>query len=65
MSSNASDNMSKKSQTKKRMLGKQIKRARRMPLLVSMRTHRRISSNRFQRNWRSGKLKKRVNFDAE
>jgi len=57
--------MSKKTATKKRILGKQIKRARRIPLLVTMRTHRRISTNKFQRNWRTAKLRKRVKFDAE
>jgi len=57
--------MSKKNATKKKMLGKQIKRARRIPMLAIMRTHRRISSNRFQRNWRTAKLRKRVRFDAK
>lgn len=49
--------MSKKSRTKKMMLGKRLKRARRMPLLVSLRTHRRLQYNTFSRNWRTRKLR--------
>lgn len=50
-------NMSKKSRTKKMMLGKELKRSRKLPLLASLRTHRRLQSNVFGRNWRKSKLK--------
>jgi ribosomal protein L39E len=49
--------MGKKSQYKKRRLGKKLNQARRLPLLATLRTHRKIQQNRFQRNWRSQKLK--------
>ncbi|MGI0133437.1 MAG: hypothetical protein ACREBW_00560, partial [Candidatus Micrarchaeaceae archaeon] len=41
---------------RKRRLGKKLKQNRRMPLLVSLRTHRRLQSNMFSRNWRRQKL---------
>jgi ribosomal protein L39E len=49
--------MSKKSFKKKMMLGKALKRNRRMPVLAMVRTHRRLQSNKFQRDWRHRKLK--------
>ncbi len=49
--------MSKKTRSKKERLGKKLKQARRMPLLAIMRTHRRLESNMFARNWRRQKLK--------
>ena len=49
--------MSKKSFKKKMMLGKQLKRNRRIPILAMVRTHRRLQSNKFQRDWRHRKLK--------
>ncbi|MEM0074621.1 MAG: hypothetical protein QW091_01050 [Candidatus Micrarchaeaceae archaeon] len=49
--------MSKKNFRKKLMLGKQLKRNRRIPVLAIIRTHRRISNNKFQRDWRHKKLK--------
>ncbi len=49
--------MSKKSAYKKARLGKKMKQARRMPLLATLRTHRRTQQNRFGRNWRTHKLK--------
>ena len=52
--------MSKKSRAKKLMLGKRLKRARRLPLLASLRTHRRLQSNMFARDWRSRKLRLKV-----
>lgn len=52
-----SGNMGKKSAYKKRRLGKKMKQARRMPLLATLRTHRRLSQNRFERNWRRTKIK--------
>jgi ribosomal protein L39E len=48
--------MGKKTLRKKMMLGKKLKQNRRMPVLATLRTHRRLSSNKFQRNWRSRKL---------
>lgn len=48
--------MSKKTRSTKMKLGKKLKQARRMPLLASVRTHRRLQSNRFARNWRRQKL---------
>jgi ribosomal protein L39E len=51
-----SGTMSKKSAYKKKRLGKKMKQSRRMPLLATLRTHRRLSQNRFSRNWRSRKL---------
>ncbi len=48
--------MSKKTRSKKMKLGKKLKQARRMPLLASVRTHRRLQSNRFARHWRRQKL---------
>jgi ribosomal protein L39E len=52
--------MSKKSQLKKRMLGKQLKRSRRAPLLTRLRTHRRIEQNKFRRDWRRTKMRLKV-----
>ncbi|MGD0728821.1 MAG: 50S ribosomal protein L39e [Candidatus Micrarchaeaceae archaeon] len=48
--------MGKKTALKKKRLGKKLKQARRMPLLVTLRTHRRTQQNRFNRNWRSQKI---------
>ncbi len=52
--------MSKKTEKKKKMLGKRLKRAKRIPLLASLRTHRKLQTNKFQRNWRSQKLRLKV-----
>ncbi|MDE1874369.1 MAG: 50S ribosomal protein L39e [Candidatus Micrarchaeota archaeon] len=49
--------MGKKSFKKKMMLGKRLKRNRRMPVLAMVRTHRKLQSNKFQRDWRHRKLK--------
>jgi len=49
--------MGKKSLKKKLMLGKQLKRNRRMPVLAMVRTHRRLQTNKFARDWRHRKLK--------
>ena len=49
--------MTKKTRTKKMRLGKELKKSRRIPLLAIVRTHRRIQSNNFARNWRRTKLK--------
>ncbi len=48
--------MSKKSEKKKMMLGRQIKRNKRIPVLAVLRTHRRIEYNILKRNWRKKKL---------
>ncbi len=48
--------MTKKSPERKRILGNRLKRARRIPLLASLRTHRRLQQNKFQRNWREKKM---------
>ncbi len=55
--------MSKKTQTKKRRLGKQLKRARRIPLMATLRTHRKAQFNLFARDWRKSKLKKKISFE--
>ncbi len=49
--------MSKKTNYTKKRLGRHLKRARRIPLLTIYRTHRRIQSNNYARNWRRTKLK--------
>ncbi len=49
--------MSKKTNLKKRRLGKKLKQNRRIPLLATLRTHRKLQTNAFSRNWRSKKLK--------
>jgi ribosomal protein L39E len=52
--------MSKKSRPKKMMLGRKLKQSRKLPLLASLRTHRKLQSNMFGRNWRRSKLKLNV-----
>lgn len=49
--------MAKKTLRRKQRLGKMLKRARRMPLLAQLRTHRRMQFNIFSRNWRKQKLR--------
>jgi len=49
--------MGKKTLEKKLRLGKRMKQNRRTPVLVVLRTHRRIQSNKFQRDWKHRKLK--------
>ena len=49
--------MGKKSNLKKQRLGKALKKSRRIPLMAIVRTHRKIQSNNFARNWRRTKLK--------
>lgn len=48
--------MGKKSARKKQRLGSKLKQNRRIPVLAILRTHRRIQSNLFQRDWRRRKL---------
>jgi len=53
--------MGKKSPTKKLMLGKRIKQNRRsLPLLATLKTHRKKTANKFYREWRRRKLKLQV-----
>ena len=49
--------MSKKSMTKKMRLGKMLKRARRIPVLAIVRTHRRLQYNKFARDWKHRKMR--------
>ena len=49
--------MTKKTRSKKMRLGRKLKQSRRIPLLASVRTHRRLQSNRFARNWRRQKMR--------
>ena len=49
--------MSKKENYRKRRLGKKLKQNRRMPLLARLRTHSRLQSNTYSRNWRRTKLR--------
>jgi large subunit ribosomal protein L39e len=49
--------VSKKSLKKKMRLGKALKRNRRIPVLAMVRTRRKIQHNKFQRDWRSRKLR--------
>ena len=49
--------MSKKSTYKKRRLGKKLKQSRRMPLLARLRTHRRMETNTYSRDWRRNKMR--------
>ncbi len=49
--------MGKKSFAKKMRLGKRLKQNRRLPILAMMRTHKRLTQNKFARDWRHRKLK--------
>ena len=49
--------MSKKSMQTKMILGKRLKRSRRIPVLAIVRTHRRIEYNKFRREWRRNKMR--------
>ena len=49
--------MTKKTRSKKMKLGKKLKQSRRMPLLATLRTHRRMQQNKFKRDWRHQKIK--------
>ena len=50
--------MSKKTREFKQKLGRHLKRSRRLPPLASIRTHRRLQMNMFNRDWRKTKIKK-------
>lgn len=41
----------------KRRLGKKLKQARRIPVLATVRTHRRLQFNMFARDWRHRKIR--------
>ncbi len=49
-----------KSSARKRHLGKELKKNRRLPVFVIAKTNRKISSNPRRRNWRSKKLKIKI-----
>ncbi len=49
--------MSKKSLNMKRRLASKRKQNRRIPVLATVRTHRRLVNNKFQRDWRRRKLR--------
>lgn len=49
--------MSKKGLKKKMRLSKENKKIRRIPAFVMIRTNRRITHNRRNRNWRTDKLR--------
>ena len=50
--------MGKKSQRKKMMLGRRLRQKRMsLPVLATLRTHRRKTHNKFYRDWRHRKLK--------
>jgi len=49
--------MGKKSETKKRRLGKAGKQNRRMPIFVTVRTKRKVLWNNRRREWRTSKLR--------
>jgi large subunit ribosomal protein L39e len=48
-----------KSQAKKRRLGREVRKNRRLPVFVIAKTNRKISTNPRRRHWRSRKLKLR------
>lgn len=49
--------MSKKNLSKKMRLGKESRKIRRIPAFVMLRTKRRVTYNRRNRNWRTDKLR--------
>ena len=49
-----------KSSARKRHLGKELRRNRRIPIFVVAKTNRRISTNPRRRHWRSRKLKIKI-----
>jgi large subunit ribosomal protein L39e len=49
-----------KSSQRKKRLGSEIKKNRRLPVFVIAKTNRRVSTNARRRNWRSRKLKLKV-----
>ena len=49
--------MSKRSLDKKKKLAKATRKNRRIPAFVIARTKRKVSQNRFRRDWRTDKLR--------
>ncbi|MFH1471007.1 MAG: 50S ribosomal protein L39e [Candidatus Micrarchaeota archaeon] len=49
-----------KSQARKKRLGKEVKKNKRLPVFVVAKTNRRISSNPRRRHWRHRKLKLKI-----
>jgi len=49
--------MSKRSLTKKKQLAKAGRKSRRIPAFVIARTKRKVSQNRYRRDWRTDKLR--------
>ena len=49
-----------KSSARKRHLGKELKKNRRIPVFVIAKTNRRVSMNTRRRHWRSNKLKLKI-----
>ncbi len=49
--------MGRKSLSKKKRLGKAIRKNRRIPMFVVIRTKRKVSQNRNRRDWRTDKLR--------
>ena len=48
--------MSKKGPNKKKRLGRAKRKNRRIPPFVMLKTNRRVTVNRYRRNWRTDKL---------
>jgi ribosomal protein L39E len=57
--------MSKKDEIKKKRLGKFIKQNRRLPVLASIRTKRRLETNKFTRDWRHVRIRKKVDINGK
>lgn len=49
--------MSKKSESKKIRLGRAVVKNKRIPAFVIIRTKRKISQNRYRRDWRTDKMR--------
>jgi len=49
--------MSKRSLTKKKQLAKANRKIKRIPAFVIARTKRKVSNNRYRRDWRTDKLR--------
>ena len=49
--------MSKKTLVKKMRLAKKRRQNRRMPILATFKTHRKVQYNKFQRDWRRRKMR--------
>ncbi len=49
--------MGKKTESKKTRLAKKLKQNRRLPLVAILKTHRKLQSNKFARDWKHRKLR--------